>query len=69
MKGETTLKRNIGFFSALSLVMGSVIGAGVFFKVSSVTEITGSTSMAIFVWLFGGLVTICAGLTLSLIHI
>ncbi len=63
MKGETTLKRNIGFFSALSLVMGSVIGAGVFFKVSSVTEITGSTSMAIFVWLFGGLVTICAGLT------
>lgn len=63
MSNDKGLKKNIGFFAALSLVMGSVIGAGVFFKVSSVTEMTGSTSMAIFVWFIGGIMTICAGLT------
>ena len=60
---STDLKKNIGFFAALSLVMGSVIGSGVFFKVSNVTEVTGSTSMAMLVWFLGGLMTICAGLT------
>ncbi|KOR13109.1 amino acid permease [Staphylococcus carnosus] len=63
MSNQNELKRNLGFFSAISIVMGTVIGAGVFFKVSSVVEVTGSTSMAMFVWLLGGLVTICAGLT------
>lgn len=63
MSSDKALKKNIGFFAALSLVMGSVIGAGVFFKVSSVTEVTGSTSMAMLVWFLGGLITICAGLT------
>lgn len=63
MSNDKGLNKNIGFFAALSLVMGSVIGAGVFFKVSSVTEVTGSTSMAIFVWFIGGIMTICAGLT------
>ena len=63
MSNQNELKRNLGFFSAISIVMGTVIGAGVFFKVSSVAEATGSTSMAMFVWLLGGLVTICAGLT------
>ncbi len=63
MNSDKALKKNIGFFAALSLVMGSVIGAGVFFKVSSVTEVTGSTSMAMLVWFLGGLITICAGLT------
>lgn len=63
MSHQNELKRNLGFFSAISIVMGTVIGAGVFFKVSSVAEVTGSTSMAMFVWLLGGIVTICAGLT------
>ncbi|RIP14642.1 amino acid permease, partial [Staphylococcus gallinarum] len=46
MSNQNELKRNLGFFSAISIVMGTVIGAGVFFKVSSVAEVTGSTSMA-----------------------
>ncbi|MBI5975031.1 APC family permease [Staphylococcus canis] len=61
--GNTDLKRNLGFFAALSIVMGSVIGSGVFFKISNITEVTGSTSLTMFVWFFGGLITICAGLT------
>ena len=43
--------------------MGTVIGSGVFFKISNVTEVTGTAGMALFVWFLGGIITICAGLT------
>ena len=54
--------KNIGFFSAFAIVMGTVIGSGVFFKISNVTEVTGTAGMALFVWFLGGIITIC-GLT------
>jgi APA family basic amino acid/polyamine antiporter len=57
------LNRTVGFTAALSTVMGTVIGAGVFFKASSVTEVTGSTGLTMLAWLLGGIITICAGLT------
>ncbi|WP_446002381.1 APC family permease [Weissella viridescens] len=57
------LKRSMTLASAISTVMGTVIGAGVFFKVSNVSEVTGSTSMSMLVWLLGGLISLCAGLT------
>ncbi|KRK79179.1 amino acid permease family protein [Companilactobacillus nodensis DSM 19682 = JCM 14932 = NBRC 107160] len=60
-----SLKRDLGFFSALSTVMGLVIGGGVFFKISSVTAATGSPSLTIFVWILAGFITINAGLTIA----
>ncbi|WP_334352102.1 APC family permease [Companilactobacillus sp. HBUAS56257] len=68
MDSETekfSLKRDLGFFSALSTVMGLVIGGGVFFKISSVTAATGSASLTILVWLLAGFITINAGLTIA----
>ncbi|MEX1550862.1 APC family permease [Enterococcus sp. C50] len=59
------LKREINLFGALATVMGTVIGAGVFFKTASVTASTQSPSLTLFVWLLGGLLTICAGLTVA----
>ncbi len=41
--------------------MGTVIGSGVFFKISNVTEVTGTAGMALFVWFLGGIITICGG--------
>mgnify|MGYP000101595729 FL=1 len=60
---HTHLQKNIGLFAAFSTVMGTVIGAGVFFKVSSVTASTQSAGLSLLAWLAGGLLTICAGLT------
>lgn len=60
---EGELKRTMTFFPALSTVMGTVIGAGVFFKAASVASVTGSTSLHMFSWLLGGLISVCAGLT------
>jgi APA family basic amino acid/polyamine antiporter len=60
---EGDLKRTMTFFPALSTVMGTVIGAGVFFKAASVAEVTGSASLHLFSWFLGGLISVCAGLT------
>lgn len=63
MSNGKELQKHIGFFSAFAIVMGTVIGSGVFFKISNVTEVTGTAGMALFVWFLGGIITICAGLT------
>ena len=59
---STDLKKNIGFCSTFSCY-GICNWIRCIFKVSNVTEVTGSTSMAMLVWFLGGLMTICAGLT------
>lgn len=59
------LKREIGFLGAFSTVMGTVIGAGVFFKAAAVVALTQSASMTLLVWLLAGFLTICAGLTVA----
>ncbi|MGX7244452.1 APC family permease [Enterococcus quebecensis] len=61
--GENQLKREISLFGAFSTVMGTVIGAGVFFKTASVVSFAQSPSLTIFAWVLGGVLTICAGLT------
>lgn len=59
------LKRGIGMMAALSTVMGTVIGAGVFFKTASVVDNTHSFALTVLAWITGGILTICAGLTVS----
>ncbi|KRK48996.1 amino acid transporter [Secundilactobacillus kimchicus JCM 15530] len=63
MKSQPSLKREIGLFSALSTVMGTVIGGGVFFKVAAVVGATQSTSLTLLAWVLGGLLTLCGGLS------
>ncbi|MCD7033620.1 amino acid permease [Metabacillus sp. GX 13764] len=60
---QDTLKKEIGFLAALTTVIGTVIGAGVFFKPTAVYGFTGSASLGLLAWLIGGVLTICAGLT------
>lgn len=62
---ETQLNRSLGFWSALALVIGTVIGSGIFFKQASVLQMTGSTNLALMAWLLGGVITLADGLTLS----
>lgn len=59
------MKRQISFTQALATVVGSVIGAGVFFKIGTITAQTGSTSMTLFVWILAGIISIASGLTVS----
>lgn len=57
------LRREIGTFTALATVMGTVIGGGVFFKTASVVAANHSANMTLLAWVVGGLLTLCAGLT------
>ncbi|WP_338782256.1 amino acid permease [Metabacillus sp. FJAT-52054] len=60
---QQQLKKEIGFLAALTTVIGTVIGAGVFFKPTAVYSSTGSASLGLLAWFIGGVLTICAGLT------
>lgn len=62
---QQRLKKEIGFFAALTTVVGTVIGAGVFFKPTAIYGITGTASLGLLAWILGGLLTICAGLTVA----
>lgn len=59
------MKRQITFAQALATVVGTVIGGGVFFKISSITAEAGHPSMSLFVWLLAGILSIASGLTVS----
>jgi basic amino acid/polyamine antiporter, APA family len=57
------LKKEITFFTALTVVMGTVIGSGVFFKPEAVYSATETAGLGLLAWVIGGLITICGGLT------
>lgn len=62
---QEELKRSLGLWSALSIVIGTIIGSGIFFKQGAVLDSAGSSTMAIFAWIFGGVITLTAGLTIA----
>lgn len=61
---ENKLRKDIGLVSALSLVVGMVLGAGAFMKPPAVLEIAGDYHYALLAWIIGGIFSICGGLTL-----
>ena len=58
-------KNKIGLTVALSIVVGTIIGCGVFMKPGGVLDYSGSSNMAILAWIIGGLLTLASGLTVA----
>lgn len=59
------LKKKIGFFSAMMVVVGSSVGAGIFFKAGGVlSNSQGSIIFAMFCWIFAAFAVISMGLAL-----
>ncbi len=52
-------------WTAISIVIGCVIGSGVFVKPGRVLVAAGDSNMALLAWLIGGLLTLAGGLTLA----
>ena len=65
MNQETALKKDIGLSVAMSIVIGTVIGSGIFMKPGSVLEYTGNSNLALLAWTLGGLITLAGGLTIA----
>ncbi len=62
---ELPTRKKISFFSAMMIVVGSSIGAGIFFKAKSVLEYSeGSLILAIFAWIIAAFAVISMALAL-----
>ena len=60
---KTTLKKEVGLLAATAVVIGMVIGSGVFFKPTAIYTATGAPGLGMIAWVIGGIITIAGGLT------
>jgi basic amino acid/polyamine antiporter, APA family len=63
MKPQIELKRDLGLWSAAAIVVGTVIGSGVFLVASDMALAVGSVAMVFVVWVFGGMLSLFGALT------
>jgi APA family basic amino acid/polyamine antiporter len=59
----TELRRDLGLWAAVSIVIGTVIGSGIFLVPKTMIQKVGSPEMVFFVWIFGGLLSLAGALT------
>jgi len=57
------LKRDLGIWAAVSIVIGTVIGSGIFRVPQAMTQSAGSVEMVFAVWIVGGILTMAGALT------
>jgi APA family basic amino acid/polyamine antiporter len=57
------LQRDLGLWGAISIVVGTVIGSGIFLVPRAMVLRVGSPSMVFVVWVFGGLLSLCGALS------
>lgn len=58
-------RRSVGFLQGLAIVVGMIIGSGIFLKPSIVLGDAGSPILALIAWVFGGMVTLCSALSIA----
>jgi basic amino acid/polyamine antiporter, APA family len=63
MKETNQLNRSLSLFDATMIVMGSMIGSGIFIVSSSVAKQLGSPGMILTAWILTGILTIMAALS------
>lgn len=57
------LKRDLGVWSAAAIVVGTIIGSGIFLVPSTMIERVGSVKMVFLVWVFGGILSLSGALS------
>lgn len=64
MEKETlTLKKNLNLFDSIAIVIGSMIGSGIFIVSADIARTVGSPGWLIVIWVVTGLMTIVAALS------
>lgn len=61
--GKTELKRDLGAWPATSIVVGTVIGSGIFLVPRTMIQRVGSVEMVFAVWIAGGLLSLAGALS------
>ena len=62
MQSSRFFPRTIGLPAATSIVIGSIIGSGIFMRPAEMASLLGSPTMIMLVWVFGGIVTLFAAM-------
>src|SRR3981189_1170810 len=57
------LKRDLGVWSAAAIVVGTVIGSGIFLVPNAMVKNVGSPAMVFAVWIFGGMLSLAGALS------
>lgn len=58
-------QKSVGFLQGLAIVVGMIIGSGIFLKPGIVLDDAGSPLMALVAWIIGGIVTLCSALSIA----
>jgi basic amino acid/polyamine antiporter, APA family len=61
--GETGFVRSMGLFDSTTMVVGSMIGSGIFIVSSDIARQTGSTGGLLLAWIITGILTLAAALS------
>lgn len=64
-RNEHCLKKDLGLIATTALVVGMVIGSGIFMKPGKVIAAAGDSSLGLLAWGLGGIITLAAGLTIA----
>lgn len=59
--GEVRLKRELGLFSAVNLILGVMIGSGIFVSPASALEYSGSVALCLIIWTASGIISLLGG--------
>lgn len=65
MSHSHEMKKTVGFLQGLAIVVGMIIGSGIFLKPSIVLNNAGSPVLALAAWILGGVVTLCSALSIA----
>ncbi|XP_060593089.1 b(0,+)-type amino acid transporter 1-like [Ruditapes philippinarum] len=60
--GKTEMKKSVGLFSGTALIVGTMIGSGIFISPKGVLEGTGSVAFSLIIWVACGLVSMLGAL-------
>jgi APA family basic amino acid/polyamine antiporter len=61
----TELRRSIGFWSGVALIVGTMIGGGIFRTPASIAGVLHDPRLILLLWVFFGIVSLCGALTLA----
>jgi basic amino acid/polyamine antiporter, APA family len=65
MQGQTNFKRTLGLYTAISLVIGTVIGSGIFMRPAEMASLLGSPLLILVVWVIGGLLSLFVAMVVA----